>query len=243
MEAPIAEKKPSIVEKGDVSSHEDKTIKPKQKPSKKKKGKRDTPARIIQLPTRPVKIEPELKTDEPIPPSLDDQKLPELPEPPEPAPVAETESIKERKKKKRIKQIEIDEPDKKLVKKKVAFKRKEVVEGSALYEPDKRVRKGKKGAKVKVPKGQKTQITTPKAIKRRVKVDDAIVLSDLAKRMGIKASEMISKLMGMGVMATVNQTIDFDTAALVATEFGYEVERASFEEETILKVRRMIPGK
>jgi translation initiation factor IF-2 len=59
-----------------------------------------------------------------------------------------------------------------------------------------------------VPPGQKTQITTAKAIKRRVKVDETIVLAELAKRMGIKANEMIVKLMGMGVMATVNQTID-----------------------------------
>jgi len=42
--------------------------------------------------------------------------------------------------------------------------------------------------------------------------------------MGIKANEMISKLMTMGVMATVNQTIDFDTAVLVATEFEFLVE-------------------
>jgi translation initiation factor IF-2 len=86
-----------------------------------------------------------------------------------------------------------------------------------------------------MPTGQKTQITTAKAIKRRVKVDETIVLAELAKRMGIKANEMIVKLMGMGVMATVNQTIDYDTAVLVAGEFDYEVERASFEEEVILK--------
>jgi len=42
--------------------------------------------------------------------------------------------------------------------------------------------------------------------------------------------------MGMGVMATVNQTIDFDTAVLVATEFDFEVEKASFEEETLLNI-------
>ena len=64
--------------------------------------------------------------------------------------------------------------------------------------------------------GQKTQITTAKAIKRRIKIDDAIVLSELAKRMGIKSGEMIKTLMGMGVMATVNQSIDYDTAVLVA---------------------------
>jgi translation initiation factor IF-2 len=99
---------------------------------------------------------------------------------------------------------------------------------------------GKNGAKKEArgKKGsfQKTQITTPKAIKRRVKIDEAIELAELAKRMGIKANEMIVKLMGMGVMATVNQTIDFDTASLVAGEFGFEVEKASFEEETLLNV-------
>ena len=90
---------------------------------------------------------------------------------------------------------------------------------------------------------QKTQITTAKAIKRRIKIDDAIVLSELAKRMGIKANEMIKTLMGMGVMATVNQSIDYDTAVLVAAEFDYEVERAAFEEETILKQETDQPGK
>ena len=100
-----------------------------------------------------------------------------------------------------------------------------------------RLLKGRKGAKAKaMPMAQKTQITTAKAIKRRIKIDETIVLSDLAKRMGIKASEMIAKLFGLGVMVTVNQTIDYDTAALVAAEFGYEVEKAAFEEEVILKV-------
>jgi len=132
--------------------------------------------------------------------------------------------------------------DIKWTKKKISFKRKEVVEGDALYAGDQRGRKSRKNAKIKAVKAQKTRITTPKAIKRRVKIDETIILSDLAKRMGIKAAEMIKKLMMLGVMATVNQTIDFDTAALVASEFGYEVEKASFEEEAILNVRVDDPG-
>jgi translation initiation factor IF-2 len=111
-----------------------------------------------------------------------------------------------------------------------------VIEGADLYDRV-RGRKGRKGGKAKeVPLPLKTQITTAKQIKRRVKIDETIVLSELAKRMNIKASEMIAKLFGMGVMATVNQTIDYDTAALVAAEFNYEIERAAFEEENILKV-------
>jgi translation initiation factor IF-2 len=52
---------------------------------------------------------------------------------------------------------------------------------------------------------------------------------------------MIAKLMTLGVMATVNQTIDFETATLVSGEFGYELEKASFEEETILKEEQDAP--
>jgi translation initiation factor IF-2 len=133
------------------------------------------------------------------------------------------------------------EEAKKPKKKKRKPKKKEVVESEELYESafskkNKRNKKGKKSYEPEKPAHQKTQITVPKAIKRRVKVDETIVLSDLAKRMGIKANEMIVKLMGLGVMATVNQTIDYETAELVAGEFGFEVEKASFEEESLINV-------
>ena len=75
-----------------------------------------------------------------------------------------------------------------------------------------------------------TPLTESKAIKRRIKVFETISVGDLAKRMGIKANEIIAKLMGLGVMATVNQSLDLDTATLVATDFGYEVEQGMTEE-------------
>ncbi|MFN2435830.1 MAG: translation initiation factor IF-2 [Desulfotignum sp.] len=115
-------------------------------------------------------------------------------------------------------------------------KKKSVVEGEELYRGRGKKKRGKKDTRGKKGGFQKTQITTPKAIKRRIKVDEAIELAELAKRMGIKANEMIAKLMTMGVMATVNQTIDYETATLVAAEFDFEVERASFEEEALLQV-------
>ncbi|MCP3875034.1 MAG: translation initiation factor IF-2 [Desulfobacteraceae bacterium] len=131
-------------------------------------------------------------------------------------------------------------PDKPPANKRKHRKRKSVIEGDALYKSGRGRKKRGRGRKdVRARKGnfQKTQITTPKAIKRRIKIDEAIELSELAKRMGIKANEMIAKLMTLGVMATVNQTIDFDTATLVATEFDFEVEKASFEEETLLSLQ------
>ena len=111
------------------------------------------------------------------------------------------------------------------------------MEGADLYGKGGRGRKGRKAAKGKAAvSAGKTLVTTAKAIKRRIKIDETIILSELAKRMGIKAAEMIKHLMGMGVMATVNQTLDYETATLVAGEFDYEIERASFEEEAVLKV-------
>ena len=82
-----------------------------------------------------------------------------------------------------------------------------------------------------------TQITTPKAIKRVIRLaSDSIIVGELAKRMGIKANEIILKLIQMGLQINVNQAIDLDTAMLVASEFGYEVESVAFEEEQFLIV-------
>ncbi|MEE9934502.1 MAG: translation initiation factor IF-2 [Deltaproteobacteria bacterium] len=94
-------------------------------------------------------------------------------------------------------------------------------------------REDKKAAPVKM---RKTEITVPKAIKRRIRVGETITTGELAKRMGVKAGDVINKLMGMGVMATINQSIDFDIAALVASEFSFQVEKAEVEfDETLLR--------
>ena len=63
-------------------------------------------------------------------------------------------------------------------------------------------------------------------VTKLVKVPDAITVSDLAKELTIKSSEVVKKLMDMGVMATVNQTLDQDTAILVTQEMGHEAEPA-----------------
>lgn len=52
--------------------------------------------------------------------------------------------------------------------------------------------------------------------------------------MGIKAQDLIKKLFAMGVMATINQSLDFDTALLLASEFQYEVEKVGFSESDFL---------
>ena len=195
---------------------------------KKKKDKKDAPAKIIKLPTQP----PPVAKKEPSEPAPTDRAAAARPANGA-APAQATEADK--KKRKKGKKETGDGKETRWAKKKISFKGKEVVEGSELYAGGGRGRKMKKGPKGKQPQRQKTQITTPKAIKRRIKIDDTIILSDLAKRMGIKANDIIMKLMSQGMMVTVNQTLDFETATLVAAEFNYGVDRASFEEEAVLK--------
>lgn len=87
-----------------------------------------------------------------------------------------------------------------------------------------------------VPLFQKeTEKTVPKASKRKIRVQEGITVAELAKRMSVKAGELIKKLIELGVMATMNQFIDVDTAALVAADFGFEIESVSIEEEAIFE--------
>jgi translation initiation factor IF-2 len=190
----------------------------------KKRPKKEAPAKIIKLGPTP---EVEAAIKERLAPS---RRRPDAGQ--EPGVVALDEARKG-------KRAPGDRKEKKPFKKrKISFRKREIVEGAALYSRSGRGRGRKKIKGKQAFTGQKTQITTAKAIKRRIKIDDSIILAELAKRMGIKANEMIAKLMGLGVMATVNQTIDFDTATLVAAEFDYEVERLAFEEESLLKAEQ-----
>ncbi|MBW2557292.1 MAG: translation initiation factor IF-2 [Deltaproteobacteria bacterium] len=88
--------------------------------------------------------------------------------------------------------------------------------------------------KVSASRMKTTEITTPRAIKRRMRIEDVIRISDLAKKMGIKAGELISKFVSLGMMVTINQSIDIDAATLVAGEFGYQVESVGAEYEDIM---------
>ncbi len=75
-----------------------------------------------------------------------------------------------------------------------------------------------------------------KASKKKIKIYETISVGDLAHGMRVKANEIIAKLMDLGVMATVNQALDLDTAMLVAADFSYEVEQAVTEEISVQKL-------
>ncbi|MEN8200022.1 MAG: translation initiation factor IF-2, partial [Thermodesulfobacteriota bacterium] len=97
------------------------------------------------------------------------------------------------------------------------------------YDGDRFGRRGKK-KKGKGKSAPAQPAAEMKASKKKIKIYETISVGDLAHRMRVKANEIIAKLMGLGVMATVNQALDVDTAILVATDFGYEVEQAVTEE-------------
>ncbi len=73
-----------------------------------------------------------------------------------------------------------------------------------------------------------------KAAKRKIRVTEAIRVADMAHQMGLKSNEIIKVLFNLGIMATINQSLDLDTATLVAAEFDYEVEKAGFSEDDYL---------
>ena len=79
------------------------------------------------------------------------------------------------------------------------------------------------------------QTTQPlKAAKRKIRVEEAIRVADMAHQMGLKSNEIIKVLFNLGIMATINKALDIDTASVVAAEFGYEVEKVGFAEEEYL---------
>lgn len=94
--------------------------------------------------------------------------------------------------------------------------------GRKKNKADKRQPDAKKPGKNNLRKNEqdkKKVMPKPKVI-TEIEVPDAITVGDFAQRMGKGAAEVVKKLMLLGVIATVNQTIDFDTAELIAAEFG-----------------------
>jgi len=69
-----------------------------------------------------------------------------------------------------------------------------------------------------------------------IRVGETITTGELAKHLGVKVGEVINKLMGIGVMATINQSIDFEIILLIASEYGFQLKKAEGESEyTMLK--------
>jgi translation initiation factor IF-2 len=163
---------------------------------------------------------------------------------PPPPPTPERPEKEEKKKKEKIK-VEVEE--KKPKKKPSALKREREVKEELedfffeeeptelfeerLEEEEKPRIPAKKEKSTKEPSRPST--LPPK--ERKIKVYETIQVGELAKLMGVKVGELLKKALMMGLPLTINQSIDADTAAILADEFGFKVEKAPVEEELLLQ--------
>ncbi|MBR1765104.1 MAG: translation initiation factor IF-2 [Ruminococcus sp.] len=104
-------------------------------------------------------------------------------------------------------------------------KKQKLTQKSQQYK--KQQNQGARRREAETEKERLRRLELEKARKQQLKVliPDEIVVSELASRLKVTATEVIKKLMGLGVMASINETIDYDTAALVAEELGAKVEK------------------
>jgi len=196
----------------------------KEKAKKPKKKKLDQPARIVKKAEEgPLRKAIEKQKEEVAAPPAVKGVPPEVP-------ALEAEGEKKEKKKKKRGDREEETPRSTLRHRKLeVFERADLYEGRLIKRKKKEV-PGKEGQK----RLRHTEITTPKAIKRRIRIPGQVTVGDLARAMGVKAAELIKKLMGQGMVANINQSVDYDTAAVLADDFGYEVELEQFALETRL---------
>ena len=110
--------------------------------------------------------------------------------------------------------------------------------GTPVKEKDKKKYKKEKFTEKTINVHRKSAISYQKKesiVPQLITITDNIVVGDLAKKLNLKASEIIAKLMKMGEMVTINQVIDSDTVQILASEYGAEVKVVSLYDETIIK--------
>lgn len=197
----------------------------KAKKRRRKKARKDEPARIIKLPEViiPEEVEEEPDHIEEIASTIK----------------VKTEDTETKKRRTRAEEAAAREAERKKRGGAPAAPRKEVFEREHLYSKKElaaqadrgRGRDRDRGAGLR---GMPEPEAPAKIGRRKIKIDEAISVANLAKEMGVKAPEVIKKLLLLGVTANINQALDIDTAGVVAAEFSFEVEKVGFEEEEIL---------
>ena len=103
----------------------------------------------------------------------------------------------------------------------VARNRKQLVRENGIGFDDEVVRGGRKKRKPQ----SVQQTMAPIKIEKAYMTAETITVKDLTERIGKPAGEIIKKLLLLGIMATINQELDYDTAQLVCSEFGIELEK------------------
>ena len=233
---PVSDENAASADGAETEEDDEEAKKKKAKKRRRKKTHKDEPARIIKLPEIIIEEEPIVEEETVIP-----QHIATKLQPP-----AEDAEAKERKKRRAEEEKEAADRKRRGVGG-GGGGRREVVSRENLYskkelaaQADRGRGKGRgRGAPYIEP--PKPEPVVAKPGKRRVKIDEAITVANLAKQMGVKATEVIKKLLLLGLPASINQAVDFDTASLMATEFDFEVDKVGFEEDEILQVQEDRP--
>ena len=204
----------------------------KEKLKKPKKKKLDQPAKIIRRAEEsPLKPVLERKKEAVIPVEGRVAAKPPTREPE--AVIPEEEKERRGKKKKEKKGTAREEEAPRSV---IRLRKFEVFERADLYEGRMVKRKKKEVPGKEIPRRMKQpELVVPKPAKRKIKIPGKVTVADLAKAMSIKAAELIRKLLALGIVANINQAIDYETASVLGDDLGYELEEARFELEKSLE--------
>jgi len=142
-------------------------------------------------------------------------------------PPVDPEIERRKEEKRRAKGAPSEGPTRELDEQPPAFDAAEFRKREMVFQPKK-----KKGMLARP--AMQTQITKPAAHKRIVKVFGGMKVGDLGQAMGIKAPELIKVLMKNGVMGTINTELDYETIALIISDFGFEAQNVQKTAEAVL---------
>jgi len=122
-------------------------------------------------------------------------------------------------------ELEAAKPDKTAGQQRFADKKEKEKERRSPWGGQWGKKKSAREERLRRPRGPRgTPRVVPPAERKPIIISDSLTVRELAEKMGIKAAEIIKKLMFLGTMATINQEVDAETAAVVAHEFGFKVE-------------------
>ncbi|OEY65611.1 translation initiation factor IF-2 [Marinobacter sp. X15-166B] len=178
--------------------------------------------------------EPESAADE-APAAMDPADMP--------VPPAEGESKDRKPKKKKARERGEDNDDGKPKKKSAGHRgpRSRATEEPIVVSEDDEGSTLRKPARAKKKSKEKRHAfeRPTKPMVREIEIPETITVGDLAQRMAVKASDVIKTLMGMGVMATINQALDQETAVLVTEELGHKAKTVAddaFEQDMLNEI-------
>lgn len=125
----------------------------------------------------------------------------------------------------------LDEEEAILIKELIEEENKEVKELKKKNNKQSKTKEDKGKNKIKKEETKNTMNENEKNIsnEKEIEIESSIIIKDLATKLGVSPSQIITKLIALGMMLNQNQPIDFDTASLIAEDFGFKVKKSDVE--------------